>query len=83
MRAFIAASTARIATDFINVNKNTASYYFQRLRLTGQKSPEMANTAAGELYLEIEFKPHSITGQMVIMFNLIYRPPPPEKPLCG
>ena len=32
----------------------------QRIRLTGQGSPGMGNAPAGDLYLEIQFKPHSI-----------------------
>jgi len=32
----------------------------QRIRLTGQGSAGMGNAPAGDLYLEIEFKPHSI-----------------------
>jgi curved DNA-binding protein len=32
----------------------------QRIRLTGQGSPGMGSGQAGDLYLEIEFKPHSI-----------------------
>ena len=32
----------------------------QRIRLTGQGSPGMGGGQAGDLYLEIEFKPHSI-----------------------
>jgi transposase len=29
---FVAGSSARTAADLVDVNKNTASYYFQRLR---------------------------------------------------
>lgn len=32
----------------------------QRIRLSGQGSPGMGSAAAGDLYLEIEFKPHSL-----------------------
>ena len=32
----------------------------QRIRLSGQGSPGMGGAPAGDLYLEIEFKPHSI-----------------------
>lgn len=32
----------------------------QRIRLSGQGSPGMGNAPAGDLYLEIEFNPHSI-----------------------
>jgi len=32
----------------------------QRIRLTGQGSASMGNTPAGDLYLEIQFNPHSI-----------------------
>jgi len=32
----------------------------QRIRLTGQGSPGMGKGRAGDLYLEIEFKPHSV-----------------------
>lgn len=32
----------------------------QRIRLTGQGSPGMGSAPAGDLYLEIEFKPHSL-----------------------
>jgi len=32
----------------------------QRIRLSGQGSPSMGNAAAGDLYLEIEFNPHSM-----------------------
>ena len=39
---FVAGATARTAAELVNVNKNTAVYYFHRLRLlTYQHSPHL------------------------------------------
>ena len=46
---FVAGSTARIAASLVGVNKNTASYYFQRLRQLIDERSEEAGCLEGEV----------------------------------
>ena len=51
---FVAGTTARCAADLIGVNRNTAAYYFQRLReiITYQLEQESHEVFAGEIEVD-------------------------------
>lgn len=55
-------SSGRVTTKqrTLNVKIPKGVKQGQRIRLTGQGSPGMGSAPAGDLYLEIEFKPHGI-----------------------
>ena len=48
---FVAGTTARCTADLISVNRNTAAYYFQRLReiIVTQLEQESHEVIAGEI----------------------------------
>ena len=49
---FISGSTARISSDLVNVNKNTAAYYFHRLREIIALETENADVLSGEFEVD-------------------------------
>ena len=51
---FVAGTTARCAADLIGVNRNTAAYYFQRLRkiIVYQLEQESHEVFAGEIEVD-------------------------------
>lgn len=49
---FIAGTTARTAASLVGVNKTTASYYFQRLRMLIYQATENASPLAGEIEVD-------------------------------
>jgi len=49
---FIAGTTARTAASLIGVNKTTASYYFQRLRMIIYQATEDASPLCGEIEVD-------------------------------
>lgn len=49
LEPFVAGSTARVATSLVGVNKNTASYYFHRLRLLIYECSEEVSFLEGEV----------------------------------
>ncbi|MDW1156101.1 IS1595 family transposase, partial [Mannheimia haemolytica] len=51
---FVAGVTARTAYELVNVNKNTAAYYFHRLRLLiYQHSPHL-EMFEGEIEVDVD-----------------------------
>ena len=54
MEHFVAGTTARCAADLIGVNRNTAAYYFQRLReiIVYQLEQESHEVFAGEIEVD-------------------------------
>ena len=49
---FVSGSTARCAADLVGVNKNTAAYYFHRLRELIYRAVEDATPFAGEVEVD-------------------------------
>ena len=49
---FIVGTTARTAASLVGVNKTTASYYCQRLRMIIYQATEDASSLAGEIEVD-------------------------------
>jgi len=52
MEHFVAGTTARTAASLVGVNKSTASYYFQRLRMIIYQATEHASPLSGEIEVD-------------------------------
>jgi transposase len=52
MEHFVSGSTARCASELVNVNKNTASYFFHRLREVIYQATEGEAPFSGEIEVD-------------------------------
>ena len=73
MEHFVSGSTARCASEVVNVNKNTASYFFHRLREVIYQATEGEAPFSGEIEVDESYFQHMLSAlRYATVFLLLF-----------